>query len=109
MNSRSHYLASTGALSGPSRSASIDGQTAFGLFPSSSCFFFCLDGDKFKVRNDDYKMRKGGNGFGVSTRQVCYTLNTVDRHIVALCAPSHKRFAAPAPSGATPPTTENRN
>lgn len=42
-----------------------------------------LDGDKLKVRHGT---RMGGNGFGISYDDVCYTLNTVDRHMVAVCA-----------------------
>lgn len=43
-----------------------------------------LDGDKWKIRNTDYETRFGGCGFGISYKDVMYTLNTVDRHIVAV-------------------------
>lgn len=43
-----------------------------------------LDGDKWKVRPKDNYQRAGGNGFGVNDGGAMYTLNTVDRHIVAL-------------------------
>lgn len=42
-----------------------------------------LDGDKWKVRKT-YLPRQGGNGFGLGFGEVVYTLNTIDRHIVAL-------------------------
>ena len=42
-----------------------------------------LDGDKWKPRKT-YRQRQGGNGFGISADCVGYTLNTVDRHIVAI-------------------------
>lgn len=49
-----------------------------------------LDGDKWKTRpNDDYE-RKGGNGFGINGGGCMYTLNTVDRHIVAICGGGHE-------------------
>lgn len=32
---------------------------------------------------DNYEMT-GGNGFGIGVGEVMYTLNTVDRHIVAV-------------------------
>ena len=42
------------------------------------------DGDKLKARRSiDYKPRKGGPGFGLSSANVMYTLNTIDQHIVA--------------------------
>ena len=44
-----------------------------------------LDGDKWKEQ-PEYRKRQGGNGFGLSEEGVMYTLTTVDRHIVALCA-----------------------
>lgn len=43
-----------------------------------------LDGDKWKVRPMDNYERTGGNGFGIGDGEVMYTLNTVDRHIVAV-------------------------
>lgn len=43
-----------------------------------------LDGDKWKIRPMDNYERAGGNGFGICVREVMYTLNTVDRHIVAV-------------------------
>ena len=46
---------------------------------------YALDGDKWKER-PEYRKRQGGNGFGLSWEGVMYTLTTVDRHIVALCA-----------------------
>ena len=46
---------------------------------------YALDGDKWKER-PEYRKRQGGNGFGLSEEGVMYTLTTVDRHIVALCA-----------------------
>ena len=42
-----------------------------------------LDGDKWKPRKT-YLPRRGGCGFGISADSACYTLNTVDRHIVAI-------------------------
>ena len=46
---------------------------------------YALDGDNWKER-PEYRKRQGGNGFGLSEEGVMYTLTTVDRHIVALCA-----------------------
>ena len=43
-----------------------------------------MDADKWKVRNNDYEVRPGGCGFGISDKEVMYTLNTIDRHIVAV-------------------------
>ena len=43
-----------------------------------------LDGDKWKIRPSDNYDRAGGNGFGICAGEVMYTLNTVDRHIVAV-------------------------
>ena len=43
-----------------------------------------LDGDKWKIRPSDNYERAGGNGFGICAGEVMYTLNTVDRHIVAV-------------------------
>ena len=43
-----------------------------------------LDGDKWKVRPKDNYHRAGGNGFGINDECVMYTINTVDRHIVAV-------------------------
>ena len=55
------------------------------LLPSlSDSNVLVLDGDKFKVRNNGYKTRKGGCGFGLSKKGVMYTLNTIDQHIVAI-------------------------
>ena len=42
-----------------------------------------LDGDKWKPRKV-YRQRRGGNGLGINTDGASYTLNTVDRHIVAI-------------------------
>ena len=42
-----------------------------------------LDGDKWKPR-PEYRPRQGGNGFGINDGGAMYTLNTVDRHIVAI-------------------------
>lgn len=42
-----------------------------------------LDGDKWKPRKT-YRQRRGGNGFGINADGASYTLNTVDRHIVAI-------------------------
>ena len=42
-----------------------------------------LDGDKWKPRKT-YRQRQGGNGFGINADGAGYTLNTVDRHIVAI-------------------------
>lgn len=42
-----------------------------------------LDGDKFKFRYN-YSNRQGGNGFGLSDKDVSFTLNTIDRHMVAI-------------------------
>ena len=46
---------------------------------------YALDGDSWKER-PEYRKRQGSNGFGLSEEGVMYTLTTVDRHIVALCA-----------------------
>ena len=46
---------------------------------------YALDGDKWKER-PEYRKRQGGNGFGLSEEGVMYTMTSVDRHIVALCA-----------------------
>ena len=32
-----------------------------------------------------YKRRQGGNGLGIGFRGAMYTLNTIDRHIAAIC------------------------
>lgn len=42
-----------------------------------------LDGDKMKFRYC-YHPRKGGNGFGLSEKDVSFTLNTIDQHMVAV-------------------------
>ena len=42
-----------------------------------------LDGDKMKVRNN-FELRKGGQGYGMSTENVGYTLSCRDRHLVAI-------------------------
>lgn len=42
---------------------------------------WCGDGDKLKPRSN-YNGRKGGNGFGISEDEVCYTETVVDRHMV---------------------------
>ena len=42
-----------------------------------------IDGDKFKVRRD-YSGRKGGNGFGLATENVSYTVTVRDRHMVGI-------------------------
>lgn len=39
----------------------------------------------YAIDNTTLKEHRG-NGFGVSYDNVCYTLNTVDRHMVAVCA-----------------------
>lgn len=44
---------------------------------------YVLDGDKWKPRNNGYETRRGGCGFGLNAMDVSYTLNTIDRHIVA--------------------------
>ena len=49
-------------------------------------FVYALDNDKLKPRRV-YRERQGGNGFGVSDRQVMYTLDTTIVHGVAICAP----------------------
>lgn len=47
------------------------------------CVVLAMDGDKWKPRQN-YKPRKGGSGFGINGGGAMYTLNTVDRHIVAI-------------------------
>lgn len=44
---------------------------------------YFLDGDKFKARSV-YKPRQGGNGFGLSNKNVSGTITVVDRHMVAI-------------------------
>lgn len=44
---------------------------------------YALDSDKMKFRYTT-KERAGGNGFGLSSDNVCFTLNTIDRHMVAI-------------------------
>lgn len=44
---------------------------------------YALDSDKMKFRYTT-KERAGGNGFGLSFDNVCFTLNTIDRHMVAI-------------------------
>lgn len=46
---------------------------------------YALDGDKWKCGKHMYRLRPGGGGLGVNYRNVGYTVNTVDRHIVAIC------------------------
>lgn len=47
---------------------------------------YALDNDKLKPRrNDDYTVRKGGNGFGVNENEVAYTIDTTIVHGVAIC------------------------
>ncbi len=49
-----------------------------------------LDLDKLKPRlNDDYTVRKGGNGFGINLKEVAYTVDTTIVHGVAICDLSH--------------------
>ena len=58
---------------------------------------YALDGDKLKPRTD-YTVRKGGNGFGINENEVCYTLSTVDRHMVGICAVSPCSHPLPVPA-----------
>lgn len=44
---------------------------------------FVIDQDKMKFRTHMDKIRKGGQGFGVSRENVAYTLNTRDESWVA--------------------------
>lgn len=44
---------------------------------------YALDGDKMKFRHN-YSQRSGGNGFGLSDSNVCFTLTATDRHMVAI-------------------------
>lgn len=44
---------------------------------------YALDADKMKFRYTTLN-RKGGNGFGLSHENVCFTLNTIDQHMVAI-------------------------
>lgn len=44
---------------------------------------YCLDADKMKFRYTT-KDRAGGNGFGLSTKNVSFTLNTIDLHMVGI-------------------------
>lgn len=48
------------------------------------CFLYALDNDKLKPR-PVYKERQGGNGFGISDKQVAYTIDTTIVHGVAIC------------------------
>ena len=52
---------------------------------------YALDGDKFKFRYD-WRPRVGGNGFGLSTEGVMYTLNTIDHHMVGIVYTRKKRI-----------------
>lgn len=47
--------------------------------------FYSLDGDKWKAGKAMYKRRQGGNGLGIGFLGAMYTLNTIDRHIAAIC------------------------
>lgn len=42
-----------------------------------------IDGDKFKFRHC-YEMRKGGQGWGLSTKDLGYTVTIRDRHMVCV-------------------------
>lgn len=42
-----------------------------------------FDGDKMKFRFTD-KPRVGGNGFGMGTENVSYTITSIDRHMVGV-------------------------
>ena len=60
-----------------------------------------LDLDKLKPRkNDDYTVRKGGNGFGINENEVAYTIDTTIVHGVAICAlGKEKQGQRPNPEG----------
>lgn len=44
---------------------------------------YSLDGDKWKIRANGYKTRRGGCGFGINETNTSYTLNATDKHIIA--------------------------
>jgi len=55
------------------------------LLPNGKCgHIMVLDGDKILKARRTTKERAGGNGFGISTNNVSFTLNTIDRHGVAV-------------------------
>lgn len=56
--------------------------SAIGINRKVKAIYF-LDGDKFKARSV-YRPRQGGNGFGLSDKNVSGTLTVVDRHMVAV-------------------------
>ena len=51
----------------------------------SGITYYALDGDKWKPGKAMYKRRQGGNGLGIGFLGAMYTLNTIDRHIAAIC------------------------
>ena len=51
---------------------------------------FSLDADKFKFRYD-WRPRVGGNGFGLSDKNVSFTLNTIDQHMVGIIYACEKK------------------
>ena len=51
---------------------------------------FSLDADKFKFRYD-WRPRVGGNGFGLSDKNVSFTLNTIDQHMVCIVYGGEKK------------------
>lgn len=56
--------------------------SAIGVHRKVKAVYF-LDGDKFKARSV-YRPRQGGNGFGLSDKNVSGTITVVDRHMVAI-------------------------
>ena len=63
-----------------------------------------LDLDKLKPRkNDDYTVRKGGNGFGINLNEVAYTVDTTIVHGIAICA-----LAPSCSAGVSPPARGKR-
>lgn len=56
--------------------------SAIGVHRKIKAVYF-LDGDKFKARCS-CRPRQGGNGFGLSDKNVSGTLTVVDRHMVAV-------------------------
>ncbi|MCQ2300374.1 MAG: hypothetical protein MJZ81_09655 [Bacteroidales bacterium] len=46
---------------------------------------YVLDSDKWKPGKAMFRVRQGGNGFGITENECCYTMSVVDHHIVARC------------------------
>lgn len=55
---------------------------------------YVLDLDKLKPRNPNFVVRKGGSGFGISEKNVMYTIDATIVNAVAICpaAPSERKL-----------------